>query len=279
MKTFLLATAAVLASTSAYAADYDVAHPFYTPAEGKFVSTTDFEFEHTFDKVKNADRKSSDDEKTFTETLKYGITDDIQVGLEISRDWEKEKWKSDTWGIAGVNRDYTNSWSVNAGYNVINDGKAFLNVGLEFRETYLREPTGIGTSVKTHGRDFFINAIGGYNFDDVTVFGEITYDRMYYSSVNNINKIRFYTLEAGAYKAINEQISARTSLLAEYDQTKNAEERTYWWTVGADYLISKKMGVGVRAAYMLDNDVNGHPIGNEDAHSGYKLGIDFTVEF
>ena len=56
MKKVLLATAAVLASTSAYAADYAVVHPFYTPAQGKFVSSTEYNYAHAF--KRNKDNKN-----------------------------------------------------------------------------------------------------------------------------------------------------------------------------------------------------------------------------
>lgn len=49
------------------------------------------------------------------------------------------------------------------------------------------------------------------------------------------------------------------------------------WNIGADYAISKKMAVGLNAGYMLDNDHDDPVI--PDTHSGYKLGVDFTVEF
>ena len=91
MKKFLLTTAAVLASTSAYAADYAVVHPFYTPAQGKFVSTTSLEYEHATTRDKNFDVKYRTSEITLSEGIKYGVTDDIQVGLTIERDWSKLK--------------------------------------------------------------------------------------------------------------------------------------------------------------------------------------------
>ena len=87
MKKFLLATAAVLASTSAYAADYAVVHPFYTPAQGKFLSTTALNYEHASMKAKDFDAKRRASDIAVSEELKFGVTDDIQVGVFVARDW------------------------------------------------------------------------------------------------------------------------------------------------------------------------------------------------
>ena len=84
-------------------------------------------------------------------------------------------------------------------------------------------------------------------------------------------------MEAGVFKAFNDQISARASLSADIDETKDNEERTYWLNLGADYSVSKKMAVGLNAGYLLDNDVDDFRM--PATHSAYKLSVDFTVEF
>ena len=284
MKKFLLATAAVLASTSAYAADYAVVHPFYTPAQGKFVSTTELEYERSLTPDKAFDAKELESSVTLTEGVKYGVTDDIQVGIEIGRDWGKDKWKSNT-GLGGVAADhtYTNSWELTAGYNIINDGKAFLNTSLTYGQTVLKLK---GFDDDVHAKIIGLEIFGGYNFDAVTVFGSIDYTRQIDGEKENLfllrtgEKAKIYSLEAGVFKAFNDQISAKASLSADIDETKDAKERTYWLNLGADYSISKKMAVGVDFGYMIDNDKDATPLWTPPAtHSAYKLGVDFTVEF
>lgn len=289
MKKFLLATAAVLASTSAYAADYAVVHPFYTPAQGKFVSTTELEYEHTAVQDKGFDWKVRTMETTLSETVKYGVTNDIQVGLTIGRDWGKlkEKDAAGTWTFEP--RSYTNSWGLSAGYNIINDGKAFLNVGLQYSQIVVQDGGDGKTDDDEHGKFIDLEVSGGYNFDDVTVFGSIDYTRQVDGEKEGFlawppqgGKDSIYTLEAGVFKAFNDQISARTSLEIEIDRTKDERERTYWWNIGADYSISKKMAVGVDFGYMLKNDKDYNfaaPTPETDMHSAYKLSVDFTVEF
>ena len=273
MKKFLLATAAVLASSSAFAADYGVVHPFYTPAKGKVVSTTSFDYENTFTKDKDGDAKLLDFETTLTETVEYGITDDFQIGALISKEYEKDKTKGD-WGTWNE-RSYYDAWGISAGYNIINDGKSFLNTHLEYQQILVEEktPNDFG---RVHGRYIELKIFGGYNFDGITAFGGITYDRQIDSSAKDVEKYKEYDLEAGVFKKINDQISARTSLTAEINKTKDDEERTYWWNVGAEYSIAKNMAVGMNASYMLDNDKD-H--GALDNHRAYKVGVDFKVEF
>ena len=282
MKKFLLATAAVLASTSAYAADYAVVHPFYTPAQGKFVSTTSLDYEHVSTQDKAWDWKTRGHETTLSEELKYGVTNDIQVSIEISRDWMKGKGK-DAEGLVlpGTTHQYTNIWGISAGYNILNDGKAFLNTTLSYGQAVGKmKPT--WTNDDEHAKFIGLKVFGGYNFDEVTVFGSIGYNRQIDGEKGwagiSIPKSRVYSLEAGAFKAFNDQISAKASLSADIDETKDAEERTYWLNVGADYSLSKKMAVGVNAGYLIDNDQDDR-IALPDTHRGYKLGVDFTVEF
>lgn len=281
MKKFLLATAAVLASTSAYAADYAVVHPFYTPAQGKFVSTTELEYDRSLTPEKTLDWKGLESEVTLTEGVKYGVTDDIQVGIEISRDWGKNKWKTNTgFGVGASRHSYTNSWQLDAGYNIINDGKAFLNASLTYGQTVLKRK---GRDDDEHAKIIGLEIFGGYNFDAVTVFGSIDYTRQIDGEKENPflgrtgEKAKIYSLEAGVFKAFNDQISAKASLSADINETKDAEERTYWLNLGADYSISKKMAVGLNAGYLLDNDVDDFRM--PATHSAYKLGVDFTVEF
>ena len=281
MKKFLLATAAVLASTSAYAADYDVVHPFYTPAQGKFVSTTELEYNRSLTPDKTFDWKELESEVILTEGVQYGVTNDIQVGIEISRDWGKDKWKTNTgFGAGAPQRSYTNAWELNVGYNIINDGKAFLNAKLGYAQTVIKQK---GVNDDEHAKIIGLEIFGGYNFDAVTAFGRIGYDRQIdgekgFAGVS-LPKARIYTLEAGVFKAFNDRISARASLSADIDETKDNEERTYWLNLGADYSISKKMAVGVYAGYMFDNDKDDATLWNPETHSAYKLGVDFTVEF
>jgi len=296
MKKFLLATAAVLASTSAYAADYAVVHPFYTPAQGKFVSSTEYNYTHAFKGNKNGQTpKTAAFDREFAETLKYGVTNDIQVGLSLSRTWGQGKVWDDTNPMRNwEQRTYTNSWELSVGYNVINDGKAFLNAGLAYSQDVSSEkPTGWRDD--EHAKNISLQVNGGYNLDAVTVFGSIRYDRQIDGEKEDewLNrrdeKDSIYTLEAGVFKAFNDQISARTSLSADIDATKGDKQRTYWWNVGADYSFNKNMAVGLNASYMLEDDVRGKRYDwvndmyvsrkGDELHSAYKVGIDFTIGF
>ena len=297
MKKFLLATAAVLASTSAYAADYAVVHPFYTPAQGKFLSTTSLDYTHGFRGDKDGLRfKEIHSEKNLSESIEYGVTNDIQVGLTIGREWGKAKERSAEGLVNGrTGREYINSWILDAGYNVINDGKAFLNVGLAYSQSVGKEkPFDPAQQIKNdeHGKFITLNVEGGYNLDDFTVFGNISYQRQIDGEkefnngwwIEHEDKTRIYTLEAGVFKAFNDQISARTSLSADIT---DGEERVYWLNAGTDYSIAKDMAVGLSASYALEYDQRGHDdilgirISNKDEemHRIYKLGVDFKIAF
>ena len=265
MKKLLLATVAVLASSSAFAADYDVVHPFYTPAKGKTISKTSFDYQHYFGKTANGVVKNTFSNKILAETVNYGATDDVQIGLVAQRNWNKLKATG-----FNANRSYINGFALAAGYNVVNDGKAFLNVNTIYRQ--VTEKNANPLVRKEHDKYIDVSVFGGYNFNDVTAFGEITYERQIDADTGNRPKTKAWNVKAGAFKEFNDQISGWTSLSASVVET---EGREYWWSVGADYSFAKNMAVGLNAGYMLDQDVNNA----KDAHSGYKLGADFKVEF
>lgn len=300
MKKFLLATAAVLASTSAYAADYAVVHPFYTPAQGKFVSETSLEYTHEFRGDKNgAMPKETRSDKTISETVEYGVTDDVQVGLSVARNWEKTKnhFADGTGLLVDTEKEYVNSWQLDAGYNVINDGKTFLNVGVSYSQSVGKDkPFDPAFEIKNdvHGKFIGLNVKGGYNFDGFTVFGNVGYIRQIDGEkefnnggwIRESEKTKDYSLEAGVFKAFNDQISAWTSLSADIE---DGAEREYSLNAGTNYSFSKDMAVGVKAAYVFENDVRGHDYDvftgvrstrkDQEMHRIYKLGVDFTIAF
>ena len=265
MKKFLLATAAVLASTSAFAADYDIVHPFYTPAKGKTVSKTSFDYQHYFVKASNGTVKNTLSNKILNETVNYGATDDLQIGLIAQRIWNKSK-------VTGIDADrfYRNDAALAVGYNVIKDDKTFLNVNTIYRQ--LTEKDANPLVRKEHDKYIDLSAYYGYNFNDVTAFGEIKYERQVDADKDSGPKTKSWEAKVGAFKKFNDAISGWTSLSAGVVET---EVREYWWDVGTDYSISPKMAVGMNAGYMLDHDSNN----TKDAHSAYKVGMNFTVGF
>ena len=171
-----------------------------------------------------------------------------------------------------------NSWEIGGGYNIINDGKSYLNITAYYNQKVSKDSVGNlmnpPTGSDEHEKYFAFIVTGGYNFDEVTVFGKASY----YHQVDgekNTEKFRTYNLEAGVYKEFNDRIAARTSLAADIDETDRLETETYWWNVGAEYSFAKNMSFGANASYMLDNDAHR----GVSFHSGYKINMEFKAEF
>lgn len=287
MKKALLASAVLFASSAAYAADYGVVHPFYTPAKGKTVSVTALDYEHRAGRDKDADRKTRGSEIKLSEKIEFGVTDNFQVGFDIARAWEAIKEKSNIWRWTNKNREYENAWGIKAGYNIINDGKTFLNVGLRYGQDVSRDDNAFNDNDE-HGKYVKIDAFGGYNLDKVTVFGGIGYERQIdgekqivypWGNVDRTEKTRVYSLKAGAFKQFNKEFSACTSLSMEINRTTGEKEKEYWWNIGADYSLAKNMAVETTASYLIDDDADNRILGNTDVHRAYKLGVDFKIAF
>lgn len=268
MKKFLLATAAVLMSTSAYAADYGVVHPFYTPSKGKVESVTNFRYVHF--SYSNKDGNTREDvqiNKELDENVTYGVTDDIQIGLNLSRDYVRR----------GIVKHYNTGWGINAGYNIINDGKAFLKAGLGYSQAVNKTK---GFANDAHSKGIGLTVLGGYNFDEFTVYGSTSYDRQI-DGEKRAEKSKEYGFRAGVFKQFNDQISANTSLSAFFSDT---EQRNYWWNASADYSFTKDMSVGVDASYLLDMDLRGKNRRGgsrkaEEVHRGYDFEVNFKIAF
>ena len=269
MKKLLLATVAVLASAPAFAADkaadYDIVHPFYTPAKGKTMSKTSFVYQRYFVKASNGTVKDTLSNKILNETLNYGATDDVQIGLIGQRIWDKNK-------LTGIDADrlYINDAALAVGYNVIKDDKTFLNVSTLYRQATEKNANPLVR--KEHNKYIGLNVYYGYNFDGFTAFSEIKYGRQVDADKGSAPKTKSWEARVGAFKKFNDRISGWTSLSAGVTETT---VREYWWNVGTDYSFAKNMAVGMDAGYLLDQDVNDF----KDARNAYRVGMNFTVEF
>lgn len=195
------------------------------------------------------------------ENVTYGVTDDIQIGLNLSRDYVRRgDWKH-----------YDTGWGINAGYNIINDGKAFLKASLGYSQAVNKINS---VANDNHVKGIGLTVSGGYNFDEFTVYGSTSYDRQI-DGEKGAEKAKEYGFLAGVFKQFNDQISANTSLSAAFIDT---DQRNYWWNASADYSFTKDMSVGVNASYLLDMDLRGPPKA-EEVHRGYDFEVNFKIAF
>ena len=86
-RTMLLASAAVMFTSSAFAAD--ITNPFFLPTQGKFLSDTSVEFSRY--KSDNGVAEDVDKNLYANETLSYGLTDNLALVGSIGNTFDYNK--------------------------------------------------------------------------------------------------------------------------------------------------------------------------------------------
>ncbi len=177
MKTLMLTTAVCLLATSTMAGGLDayqqkaatkpavtknktttegyaLDHPFWGPAQGQFFSDTQGYFGRT-----NYKHFQNDYEKGIIETIGYGITDNWTFLVDLGKAWGKNNW------FGGSDHDKANMWGVSTTYNLINNGRAFTQIGANYGQTLWNDGTGMD-------KEYGFTAKTGYVFGKFTPFIE-----------------------------------------------------------------------------------------------------------
>lgn len=271
-RTMLFASAAVMFTTSAMAAD-DITGAFYLPTKGKFLSNTSLEMSRG--KMDFGPSYVEDVEKGLyaSEELTYGITDNFAVVGYIGNhfDYDKE-----------YNNDHNFEYGVGVKYNH-NFDKVLTQVGLGYRTADLQS---------WYGQDYddedfndrwakFIQAEAklGYAFDcgltPYTTFSVL-------GGIDRGNNERVYNWFAGAHKKWD-RVAA--DLGVNYTFGKEAE-----WKVDASglgdghnenwalkgelhYFVKDNFTVGAYGSYYIGGDER------EDVDYDYTVGLNAKVVF
>ncbi len=258
MKTLLLASAAVLVTAPAFAGE-DITAAFYTPAQGKFLSSTTLETSRV--KADSGNKEAVAKSLIALEDLTYGVTDNFAVFGVIGNNFN-------------VDKDYNNNrnfaYELGVKYNM-NYGKVLGQVVLGYqtrdpRSWYGKE--GEGDEYSTNKWEKIINGEVklGYALD----CGLTPYTTFSVSDdVTHSAKDKDYEWFVGAHKMLG-----NVSLDGGVRYDFNSDNFEQWYLQAeANYFVKENVTVGVSGEYYLGGTYH------KDIDYGYELGLNLKVGF
>ena len=270
-KTLLMASAAVLVAAPAFAAD-DITAAFYTPAQGKFLSSTTLESR----RIKLDDGGAVFGEEiakalAASEELTYGVTDNLAVFGTVANAFNVEK-------------DYNNNrnfaYELGAKYTMTY-GKVLGQVALAYqtydpRSWYGKEGEGIEYSTNKWNKALEGTVKLGYVLDcGLTPYTTFSVN----DDVTHSAKDKTYSWFLGAHKMLD-----KVSLDGGFRYDFDSDDFEAWYVQAeANYFVKDNVTVGVFGDYYL----GGSPmlkagvarVTRKDVEYDYTVGLNAKVAF
>lgn len=257
-RTLLMASAAVLVAAPAFAAD-DITAAFYTPAQGKFLSSTTLETSRV--KADNGVNEEIAKSLIASEELTYGVTDNLAVFGGIANAFNVEK-------------DYNNNrnfaYELGAKYTMTHN-KVLGQVALSYatfdpRSWYGKEAEGLEYS--TNKWEKVIN--GEVKLGYVLDCGLTPYTTFSVSDdITHSAKDKDYAWFLGAHKMLD-----KVSLDGGFRYNFDSDDFEAWYVQAeANYFVKDNVTVGVFGDYYLGGTKH------KDIDYGHTVGLNAKVAF
>lgn len=259
-RTMLLASAAVMFTSSAFAAD--ITNPFFLPTQGKFLSDTSVNYV----RFKTDDGASEGVFKGLyaSETLSYGVTDNFAVVGHIGNTFDYDKDQA-------YNNDHNFDYALGAKYNH-NFGKVLTQVSADYYTYDPQSHYGQGWSREDNDRWIKIitaQAKVGYAMDN----GLTPYSSLQVAgTIDNDSNDQIYSWFAGVNKKFDKVAldGGVRYVFGDYDE----ENLEAWFAeASADYYVKDNFTVGVYGDYYLGGTYR------KDVEYGYMVGLNAKVLF
>ena len=259
-KTLLLASAAVMVAAPAFAAD-DITAAFYTPAQGKFLSSTTLETSRV--KADSGRKESVAKSLIALEELNYGLTDNLAVFGIIGNNFNVEK---------NYNNNRNFAYELGAKYT-FDYGKVLGQVVLGYqtrdpRSWYGKEAEGRAHTYSTNKWEKVIN--GEVKLGYVLDCGLTPYTTFSISDdVTHSAKDKDYAWFMGAHKMLD-----KVSLDGGFRYNFNSDEFEQWYVQAeVNYFVKDNVTVGVFGDYYLGGTKH------KDIDYGHTVGLNAKVAF
>ena len=250
-RTMLLATAAVLFSSQAMAAD--ITNPFFTPNKGQIVSDTNVGYY----RAKGKHDQGVAEGYYAAETLEYGITDKFSINGTIANMFDTQ---------GEYNNDHNFAYRIGAKYNT-NCDKVLFQVAANYM-TY--EPQSwYGSEAPNHWYKRLDGEIKlGYDMGN----GLTPYASYIISgNIDDGDRDLDQSVKIGAHKYFGKYA---LDLAARYDYSTDGKNVNQWWVeAAADYYIKENIAVGIYGDYFIDGT------GSQDIDYDYSAGAHLKVLF
>ena len=228
-KSLLLASAAVLLSGSAFAAD--LTNPFFQPGEGNFLSTTSLETSRT--KAKH--HQGALDGNYLQEDIEYGINDNWSVNGSITNSFDTE---------GEYNNSHNFTYSLGTTYNTTVDNLIF-HAAAAYETSNPKDFLGHHTPLrweKVLGGELGI----GYDMGDgLTPYAIYNLQ----GNIDTANRYLDQSLTAGVHKYSGDYAF---DVAARYNYSTDGKNTNEWWGLaGADYYPQENIALGIYGEYFL----------------------------
>ena len=260
-RTMLLASAAVMFTSSAFAAD--ITNPFFLPTQGKFLSDTSVEFSR--DKMDNGVAEYADKEVYANETLSFGLTDNLALVGSIG-----------------------NTFDVNEDYRMNNDHNFDYMLGVKYNHNFGKVLTQVGAYYWTadeqsfYGQEYDDDENGSRWDKEVGGYVQVGYDMGYgltpYTSLSMNSEIDQssreidYSWFVGAHKMFD-KVSVDGGFRYNFGHDTDNEGEEWYVEASANYFVTDNFTVGVYGDYYLGgND-------RKDQEYDYTVGLNAKVLF
>ena len=273
LRTLLLASAAVMFTTSAMAVD--ITNPFYLPTKGKFLSDTKIEMNRF--KADNGTDESVEKGAYAHEELTYGITDNFAVvaGIGNTFDYDKSAEINDY----SFNTNHNFDYSLGVKYNYTN-GKLLTQAGVTYNTFNMKSWVGKSwTDPETNER--WVKSLEGYarvgyDMGCMTPYTEITAKGELDRDANE----QEYSWKLGVYKKWN-KVAADAGVRYTFDETEdegNGHNERVDLELAVNYLVNDNFSVGAYAEYYLGGNYE-EEISRKDIEYDRTIGLNAKVLF
>lgn len=264
-RTMLLASAAVMFTTSAFAEDFT--NPFYLPVQGKVISDTRVETSRT----KLDFGKDEDISKNLyaSEELTVGVVDNLALVGRIGNTFDYDKDDE-------LNNDHNFDYALGAKYN-FNYGKVLSQVGLMYHTYDPQSFYGQDYEGKNDRWAKEINATVklGYALDcGLTPYTSFTMN----GEIDTGSNEQSYSWFVGAHKLID-KVALDGGLRYDFGDYEYGDERgddrmeNLYAQLSADYFVKDNFTVGAYGEYYLGGNVR------KDVEYDYTVGLAAKVLF
>ena len=243
-KTMLLTTAAVTMIAGAANAK-DFTGSLFLPAKGEILSNTQITHHRLKDKYLGVDKELS-----ASETLTYGITDNLSISGAIVNEFEGGKLSNQS----QYNNDHNFAYGLGVAYNH-NFGKVLTQVGLGYATSQPRTWYGHKGNSSEWAKAIAGEVQVGYDMGNGwTPYATFTAT----SLVDTKNRIMNYSAFAGVHKTFD-KFALDTGL--RYDFNTDGGEygwgedtHQYFWQLEANYFLTDNVALGIHGDYYLGGD-------------------------
>ena len=274
-RTLLLASAAVMFTTSAMAVD--ITNPFYLPTKGKFLSDTSVEMNRG--KVDNGMEEGVEKSVYAREELSYGITDNFAVVAGIGNTFDYDKSAEDN-GYT-LNNDHNFDYSLGVKYNYVN-GKLLTQIGAMYNtwdeKSWYGKSWEDDDTNERWGKELSGYVRLGYDMGCMTPYTEFTA----LGDLDRDNNEQEYSWKLGVHKAWS-KASVDAGVRYTFDETEddyegNGHNERFDLELGVNYLVNDTFSVGAYVDYYLGGDYM-EDIERKDIEYDRTIGLNAKVLF